>query len=223
MEASIDKLIKTLPTALDITLDSVQSLGLYYFPYSVGIEIECPMNEKEYSYQDLLTIFKQIPYIMVADVNPHDEQRFRIPNGIEGIICLFHISGNMKKYGLLNPLSGIHYHIDCTDWYTHITSEYIESQRDYILTELDTWRYKGTYNRRDVTFDTNHNWLRFQSCFKTAEFRLGEMTFEFELLFKRIAHASLIIRTIKNELMVPIAARYAENVKGVIADRVIRI
>ena len=89
--------------------------GLTWNIYSTGFEIECSCKE-DVNFK----AFRNIPNIIEADVNTCNEQRFRIPNGIEGLQCLFNISIVLKKEALLNPGSGIHYHIDCTDYYDEI-------------------------------------------------------------------------------------------------------
>src|SRR5687768_16362332 len=85
-------------------------------PYSRAFEIEC---DKSPVYSN--EAFRNIPDIM--DVNNSDfEQRYRIPNGLRGIICIYNISTQLKINSLLNPHSSIHYHTDCTDCYYNISS-----------------------------------------------------------------------------------------------------
>lgn len=172
-------------------------------PYSTGFEIEC---SPKYNYQEQL--YSKLEYVKVMEsienivhVNcDSSEQRFRIPKGINGLICLQEISKNLIKYCELNPLSGIHYHIDFTDCYDDLNSKFISENSSWMLEELDSWNYKGTYNRRNCQFDTSHHWIRFQSSFKTMEIRIGEMTFDYQLLLKRILHANEIARKLKSIL-----------------------
>jgi hypothetical protein len=166
-----------------------------YLPYSIGIEIECG-KLSNFS----LSKFKNIPNIL--DVNIDDnEQRFRIPNGLCGLICLYNICNELKLNSSLNPASGHHYHIDMTYTYNLLSTEFIKSNKDWILTELDSWEYIGNYNYRNVEFNTNHNWVRFQECFRTAEFRIGNMTFDYEVIVKRLIHACKIIRKLNLQLI----------------------
>lgn len=177
-------------------LDSIDN----YLPYSTGFEIEC----------DQLNFipkkFWDIPDIM--DVNcDMNEQRFRIPNGLKGLICLYNICERLKLDCAINNGSGIHYHIDMTDWFDSINKEIIELNSEWILKELDTWNYKGKYNPRQLGLDYN-GWIKFQNHFKTAEFRIGEMSFDYNILVTRIIHANRIIKKFKG-----IAFRDADEIK----------
>lgn len=161
----------------------------YYLPYSTGFEIECSWLIKNY-----VNEFMEIPHIIDVSCD-NNEKRFRIPNGLNGLICLFEITKLLKKHCSLNLQSGIHYHIDMTNTFDKITNELVQENKEWILKELDNWNYKGSYNRRDITFG-GANWLRFSSEHKTAEFRLGEMTFDYSLLIKRIIHCNRIVKKI---------------------------
>ena len=212
---SIDTILKTIPLALDVEDKIVQKLALFYFPYSVGFEIET-MTEN-------IRIFDEIPYLM-ENSSGSNELRFRIPNGIKGIQCLFNISIYLKKYAELNPDSGIHYHIDCTDVYDLFTPDFINNYSEYILTELDKWEYKGTYNPRKCVFSSSRNWVRFKDTLKTMEIRIGEMTFDYELLFERIRHSSEIVKTLKDNLLVPVVTKYDKHkAKEIVSNRIIKI
>ena len=212
---SIDTILKTIPLALDVEDKIVQKLALFYFPYSVGFEIET-MTEN-------IRIFDEIPYLM-ENSSSISELRFRIPNGIKGIQCLFNISIYLKKYAELNPDSGIHYHIDCTDVYNLFSTDFIDKYSDYILTELDKWKYKGTYNPRKCIFSENRNWVRFKKSYKTMEIRIGEMTFDYELLFERIRHSSEIVKTLKDKLLIPVVTKYDKHkAKEIVSNRIIKI
>lgn len=167
-----------------------------YLPYSTGFEIEC--FKKETFNEEA---FRKIPDIMEINCDV-GEQRFRIPNGVRGLICLYNISQELKRNSELNEGSGIHYHIDMTDFtdfWENNGEPYIENHADYILTELDKWNYQGNYNLRVLNYSTSHNWMRFPTDFKTAEIRIGEMTFDYKLLVERITHANSIIKTLKEE------------------------
>ncbi len=183
-----------------LTLLSIKNKDLInsinnYLPYSIGIEIEC---NKSSNFS--LDKFTTIPDILSVDIDDA-EQRFRIPNGLSGLICLYNICNELKSNSELNPDSGHHYHIDMTNVYNLLNCKFIELNSNWILNELDTWGYKGTYNRRDVQFSTSHTWVRFQESFKTAEFRIGNMTFEYDIIVKRLIHASNIIQRLNKQLI----------------------
>lgn len=170
-------------------LDKINS----YLPFSIGIEIECYQKE---SFN--INSFNEIPKIMEV-ICDKGEQRFRIPNGINGLICLYLISQQLSFNCDLDSKSGIHYHIDMTPIYNE-KGNYFTYDSRFILEELEKWEYTGKYNRKAVCPPEKHefNWLRFQSGFKTAEIRIGEMTFDYSLLIKRIRHACYIISDIYN-------------------------
>jgi len=158
-----------------------------YLPFSVGFEIECsPLADKTIS-SAVKEEFRGIPYILHADVNPNGEIRFRIPAGINGFICLYYISKKLKVWFGLNEGSGIHYHVGLEN-YTYNPNK---NCQDFILKELDTWQYKGSYNKRSIS-NFKGNWVRYPTALKTVEYRIGEMTFDYDLLIKRIVHVSSI-------------------------------
>lgn len=149
---------------------------------SVGIEIECYKKDEGFNLEDFTSILN------ILDVNIDDnEQRFRIPSGLKGFQCLYQITKALKKNSALNLGSGIHYHIDMTDVFDKIQM-YEEKVKEakWILEELDSWNYTGTYNKRKIS--TTLTWVRIQSYFKTLEFRIGEMTFDYTLMCTRILH-----------------------------------
>ena len=217
VEGNIDSLIKRVPRALTLGDRIAEDLGLFYLPYITGFEIECCTQE------DIpVSVFNDIPYLL-ANESEKDELKFKIPNGLKGLHCLSHISIFLKKYALLNPNSGIHYHIDCTDVWDLFTYSFIDKEANFILSELDTWNYKGTYNKRKSEFSANRNWTRFKNSTNTMEFRIGEMTFDYELLFKRITHCNSIVRTLKDKLLVPILTKYDTDEKEIVKNRIIKI
>ena len=78
----------------------------------------------------------------------------------------------------------------------------VEEDVKFMLSELDTWGYKGTYNSRNVSKHCGHCWIRFQDSFKTMECRIGEMTFHYYLLLQRILHLQSISMIIKERCTV---------------------
>lgn len=159
-------------------------------PYSTGFEIECDEGSN-YNEQT----FRIIPDIMDVQ-NDSWEQRYRIPNGLRGIICLYNISIQLKLNSLLNPKSSIHYHVDCTDCFNEISRLINQkNSKEYILCELDTWLEKSN----DASNRTAGCWFKLNDL-KTIEFRLGEMTFEYPILLKRIIHCNSIVKKFKDQL-----------------------
>lgn len=193
---NIEEAIYRFPLSLksiknDILINQINN----FLPYSVGLEIEC--NQK-----DTFNVnrFERIPDIMAVDCDS-GEQRFRIPNGIKGMICLFNICKELKINSELNPLSGIHYHIDMTDVFHLVNKEIIAENEAWILDELDTWEdAKDTGQARVCRLDSRC-YVQFQSQFKTAEIRIGAQSFDYDFIIKRVIHANQIIRKFKEILL----------------------
>lgn len=171
-------------------------------PYSTAFEIECNIvDAEEYTYESNQKIalhneiFKSIPDIMSVN-NDIGEQRYRIPSGIRGIICVYNIANKLKIHSLLNPSSGIHYHVDCTDCFNNIYDLFYSdlSHTKYILDELDTWLEGDTATNRGIG-----SWFKFNSL-QTIEFRMGEMTFEYRKLIQRIIHCNAMVKKFKDML-----------------------
>lgn len=178
------------------TIDYINSL----IPYSSAFEIECDIiNDTTRSYDNAITklhnqIFLSIPDIMSVE-NDSYEQRYRIPNGLRGIICLFNISSQLKINSLLNPHSSVHYHVDCTDIYNTKFAHLVKTYSNWILSELDTW-----LNSPDEAVSRcEGSWYKINSL-QTLEFRLGEMTFDYKILLKRIIHCNSIVKRFKDKL-----------------------
>lgn len=196
----LEELVRTAPLVL-LTLKDEKEIAKAnnFLPYSTGFEIEC---EKDKLYNK--DCFSVIPDILDIDVDS-SEQRYRIPNGIRGLICLYHICEQLKRNSLLNYGSGIHYHVDCTESNMD-KSNALSKNCMWILEELDTWNYKGKYNTRGIgVLELSREytivqgaWVRPNSI-GTLEFRIGEMSFEYETLAKRIIHCNSIVRRLKDQ------------------------
>ena len=169
------------------TIDYINNL----LPYSTGIEIEC---NKSPNFD--IDLFRSIPDIIAINCD-NSEQRFRIPNGINGMICLYNICQQLKHNSELNFGSGIHYHIDTTGFHDEVVRE-LEKNEESVLKELDSWNYQGNYNKRGIStyvYGTGM-WVRQQKDFKTLEFRIGEMSFDYNLIIKRIFHCQSIVKNL---------------------------
>lgn len=189
------------PYLFDLNVDSfnlINSLSDSYLPYDTGIEIECSYNyknNKPYS----KSVFDHISNI-VENNSTESEQRLRIPTGLIGLKCVWDICEVLQEDFILSS-SGIHLHIDLTKYYDSNIQNKFKNNSDFIKKELDTWNYKGTYNKwRD---DLSGGWVGFNFIFKTIEFRICEMTFNYEKLIKRIIHCQYIVKCIieKDEIL----------------------
>lgn len=189
----IEEAVNTAPLSLLALSTRDLEEANKFLPYSIGMEFETPLNMTlfEGDMGRAKQVFSQIPFIMSVDLS-HGEQRLRIPNGVKGLLCLYSITDFLKTYCEFNHLSGIHYHVDMTHSYNVVASNLTPVLKEYVLKELEKEWNPGTYNPRGISDTTA--WVRKQSGFKTFEFRIGEMTFDYALLIKRIRHASGLIK-----------------------------
>lgn len=162
-------------------------------PYSIGIEIECHKSPI-YKIED----FRIIPSLKAIDIDS-GEQRYRIPNGINGFVCLYFICLQLRVSSLLNPGSGIHYHVDCTDIPSVQSNVILDDNSNWILPELDKWEFKGS-QRRGI--GSQSSWIRCNSL-GTLEFRIGNMTFDYKEMVTCILSASSIVKRMKDEFNPP--------------------
>ncbi len=203
LEELLERAVLTAPLSLlsikdPIALDYINNM----LPFSTGFEIECRQKD---TYN--INNFRNIPDIMAVNVDS-GEQRYRIPNGLRGIICLYNISQQLNLNSELNPLSGIHYHVDMTKTFGSINNKFIEDNREWILKELESWEYDGNFNSKGIGY--GHYWVRLSQEHKTSEFRIGEMTFDYQLLIKRIVHCNSIVKKMNINLGYNIQCNYKE-------------
>lgn len=170
-----------------------------FLPYSCGMEFECFMNDESFHKE----IFERIPDIMEVIVDP-SEQRYRIPKGLKGMVCLYNICEQMKIHSALDLRSSNHYHFDFTDIFINdITFKYGDAicndnnsiinkeNRNYILKELETWETATDLTKQE-------NWIRFFNPLGTLEIRIGEPTFDYDIIIKRLIQGCKISKYIKD-------------------------
>lgn len=190
LDESIKQYLFTNPLVLLAVNDPViLTTASKYLYTSVGFEIECSPKEGIIITKDIIQEFESIPYILDADVDGYSEIRFRIPTGAKGFLCLYYITIKLKKYFALNLGSGIHYHVNVYGADNVSLIRNSVQKLSWALDELDSWEYKGTYNNRVI--GRKGDWIALRS--NTIEIRIGEMTFDYELLIKRITHAISIV------------------------------
>jgi hypothetical protein len=202
-----ENLVRNHPLLL-LTLKNKESIKYVnsLLPFSIGIEIECHQKGETFKFHN----FRGIPNIMDVNID-EGEQRFRIPAGINGFICLYQISETLKEVSMLTN-SGIHYHVGLEHNYRSLVPTNVEENSYWILSELDTWKYPGTYNERKCEFGGGGVWVRFQDYFKTMEVRIGEMTFDYEVLVNRILHLASIVK----RLIGKIGGEWKEPTDGIL-------
>lgn len=214
--SKVKEMIKSNPLPLHTLPPDLLKMANSYLPYSVGIEIECDMPDERESLsafdqtrldRELHEKLEKVPG--VVSVACGSELRLRIKNGVEGMITLYNALEVVKKYCLLNPASGIHYHVDCTDIDRHGDgnigwsdfSYFCENKKNanYILDCLRSWNYTGSFNQWMVS--NSKNAVRLHSTYRTMEYRIGEMSFDYSLIIQRMIHACNITRVMKGKYL----------------------
>lgn len=158
-----------------------------YLPYSHGMEFECSQQN---NYDEEL--FKAIPNIMEVNVDSC-EQRYRIPSGLKGMICLYNICNLMKDVSINNTESSTHYHTDLTDIWSEIDVSGYRKQKegfDYITQSLIEWKTATDLSK------VSHWW--YFNDIGTLEVRIGEPTFDYNIIIKRLMQCSDLCKRIRN-------------------------
>lgn len=200
----------TNPLLLDtITDDKILSIINNMMPREVGIEIECDFNTNHpniYGYISHERMFSGIKGLIEVH-NDREEQRYRLSSGIIGMQALYEVCKRLHIYSKINNGSGIHYHIDFRDKWNDLMNK-LDRIHDgsggrykslqWMLDRVSHWRYKGNYNKPYVS--TNKKAIRIHSGTHTIEFRTGEMTFDYELMIRRIISAQSVVKTLIHKL-----------------------
>lgn len=154
-------------------------------PYSCGVEFEC-FKKDNYNKK----YFTDIHNILDVEVDPN-EQRYRIPNGLNGLICLYDICEGMRKFSKVDLASSNHYHIDMTDVResTHGHKKFQDDNNGWIIEELKKWGTAMNYN--EVRGWYKYNFLG------TLEIRIGEPTFEYSMIARRLIQSCDMVRRLK--------------------------
>jgi hypothetical protein len=164
------------------------------FPYNFAMEIETHQNLTETDFLLELNKLGGYPSFVQLDFD-YMEQRFSFRGTpIINLINLYLVCEILTKHYQLNMQSGIHYHIAYDDRPLKGVGILNKNQKliDKVLKRLDSWGYEGKYNERGVNLLFKGKWLCRRSSFKTFEFRIGEMTFDYQLIFKRIKECQQI-------------------------------
>lgn len=205
----VKSMVKTCPLPLlAIKDEKLIQLAESMLPYSVGMEFEIRTSNIK-----LKDVMFHIPNLLSYDKEEF-EVKFRIPSGIKGLICLWQISTYLTQNCQLNMSSGIHYHINFTDICSgstghdlfryeftrgvYDTNNIIRRNDKWIMDALEHWNYRGGFNAKTCSLQKTA--VRFHSSYKTMEVRIGEMTFDYELLVKRIINCQNIAKRLKKIL-----------------------
>lgn len=190
----LENAVRNAPLSL-LALKDSESISYVndFLPYSVGFEIETDLQDDSNTND-----FHNIPDIMYVGVDMW-EQRFRIPNGIAGLLCLYNITVQLRKNLKLNHEAAIHYHIDMTDCFDQITDQFIKDNNDWMIEEVSTWGDNLDHDRSKKC-SRERAWIRYANEHKTLEIRLGEMSFDYSVIINRMIHACSIVKRLKDKL-----------------------
>lgn len=199
--------IYSYPHTLSLLPKKQQDIVNQMFPVDTGFEIECLTRHDISNGQ----MNRDIHDLGAVHVNCDSmEKRFRIPAGVKGLIVLFDILKYLKETCHPNPSSGIHYHIDCTDldWYSgafynpnnvkNIFANDHHAFDKFLLDPIKSWGYEGTFNQWRVSdYKTA---VRLHDEYQTIEFRIGEHSFDYNLIVHRITHCHSLVKKLKTYL-----------------------
>lgn len=185
----IEEAIFKLPHLLkDINNHEIIECINYLFPYSHGIEFEC-FKKNNYNIEK----FESIPNIMAVS-SDSTEQRYRIPSGLDGLICLYEVCKLMKECSKLDLSSSNHYHTDMTLFkeishiHTDEARKFREDNDHWIIEELKLWETAFDYSKASL-----NSWYKYNDL-GTLEIRIGEPTFEYEIISKRLMKCASIVK-----------------------------
>jgi hypothetical protein len=167
------------------------SLAKKYGVYS--IDFAFPENEREYDF------YKE-------NINEH---RISILNYTQ-LSGLFDILEDIKKNCIFST-SGIHIHIDAEDLFNKKPSIFM-SDNDYLyklklrfelyLDKLEDifGKYTGTFNSKGVGREQKSSWINLRyGSYKTIEFRIAPMTFDYETIVKWCIACTKIVNEVKSK------------------------
>lgn len=185
------------PLGLSCLPSKTRQLANKYLPRETGVEIEI----LTLPFDDAGSLGAQILQIGLVELSASNQEfRFQLHSGEKGMIELYKVCQLLKKYFRLNLGSGIHYHTSSLlvpDGYYHDIARKA-SQYEWVLKELDTWDYKGSFNARTIRASKDA-WVAMRFDKKTFEYRIGEMTFDYEVMIRRIVHVHSLTKRIERQ------------------------
>jgi hypothetical protein len=190
--------VKSSPQALVYLDDKLKGIANSMLPTTTGFEFETSISTKAVTelHKDLI----EKGGIKHEDIDVDDEeQRFMIANGIEGMIQLKNTLAVLKEHLAHDDSSNIHIHVYVKRGYQQALGAYLTSWKfdrhdNFILKELDKYKYKGSYNDREVYYNCGqHCWVRRNNSGTTMEFRIFKSTFVYEELIEIILHLHRIM------------------------------
>lgn len=177
--------------------DRTQDLNKLYNVYSLT---------RDYSY-----VRTEEDYLNATVLNEH---RISVL-GFKQLVGFYNVLEAMKHSLFYCKGGGIHIHIDLTPFYYSdnnsnswkVESYYIKlhnvlSTNAYLdrVYKIFGSKYTGTYNRRSCEIDSKGNWINIRPYFKTIEFRIGDLTFEYEELIDIVIQLQALVKEINYKI-----------------------
>lgn len=112
---------------------------------------------------------------------------------------------HMKMYNKGGEGTGIHIHIDISSFgdFNSMDRQVIKAlnvfNSDEVLDKVYAIfgsKYNGTYNKRGAQYQSKGWWINCFRSFNTIEFRIGDLTFEYEELIKIVIELEKLVKTI---------------------------
>lgn len=173
------------------------------FTRDIGIEIEAILRF-DYTIDEFYEAWNNANLVCSEDSDAN-EIRIRLNFYDDSISrCLIDLYLGLeiiKKYYKLNMRSGIHYHVDCPKIFSNPDIFYddniVSNQHEWIFKALSSWNYNEVRggNARMISI-AKWSQVRIHKKYKTLEYRIGEMTFDYSLILKRIVHVTNITNKI---------------------------
>jgi hypothetical protein len=207
--------VNTYPHALACLDNKLKSIADNMLPTTTGFEFEtnAMTNAGYYEVSERMKCIDGIKYVQ----NDNEEFRFTIPRGINGMVCLDKTLEIYKQLLFKNTGSGIHIHVFILPKYRNKLETYLNFLKNneydnFILRWLDKYKYRGSFNSREIgTSSSSHRWVRMNNNLTTLEFRIFEMTFEYEELIKIVLDLHNLMKEIYSVLE-EIELRHTGNV-----------
>lgn len=194
-------------------------------PLRFSIEIEClgALNKGNRT-RDLNKLYNV--YSLTRDYYPEqaeedylnatilNEHRISVL-GFKQLVGFYNVLEAMKHSLFYCKGGGIHIHIDLTPfYYSDNNSKSWKADSYYVklynILSTDAYlnrvykifgsKYAGTYNRRSCEIDSKGNWINIRPYFKTIEFRIGDLTFEYEELIDIVIQLQALIKEINYKI-----------------------
>lgn len=130
-----------------------------FLPYSFGLEIETKRIDTEVInfYSQLNKLSDEGYLLSRSNLHGSSELRFRFPHGIKGFVGLYKVLELVQNYTYFNEGSGIHIHVDFTDFVINIHNLLEKFFKRYIIKQ-SLFKKALTSIPHDIPFSSRHRY-----------------------------------------------------------------